>query len=50
MNELSDYINITEEDLNSFSLEELADLKVELDDLTAQVDYLLSQCEEIINN
>jgi len=45
-----DFINITDEDLEKLSLEELADLKIELDDLSLKVDELLKICDDIINN
>lgn len=51
MNELQeDFINITDEELDGLSLEELADLKIELDDLNSRVDDMLKICDDILNN
>lgn len=51
MNELQeDFINITDEELDGLSLEELADLKIELDDLNSRVDDMLKICADILNN
>lgn len=46
----NDFINITNEDLEKLSLEELADLKIELDDLVLKVNDMLKECDNILNN
>lgn len=46
----NDFINITNEDLEKLSLEELADLKIELDDLILKVNDMLKTCDDILNN
>lgn len=46
----NDFINITNEDLEKLSLEELADLKIELDDLVLKVNDMLKTCDDILNN
>lgn len=43
-------LNITEETLKNLSIEELADLKVEIDDLLETVNNLIKKCEETLNN
>lgn len=45
----NDFINITNEDLEKLSLEELADLKIELDNLVSKVTDLLEECDNILN-
>lgn len=50
MDELQNFINITDEDLEKLSLEELADLKIELDELNSKVDDMLTACNDILNN
>lgn len=45
----NDFINITKEDLENLSLEELADLKIELDDLVLKVNDMLNTCDDILN-
>lgn len=45
----NDFINITKEDLENLSLEELADLKIELDDLVFKVNDMLNTCDDILN-
>lgn len=45
----NDFINVTNEDLEKLSLEELADLKIELDDLVSKVNYMLKTCDDILN-
>lgn len=50
MDELQDFINITDEELEELSLEELADLKIELDELRSKVDDMLETCDDILNN
>ena len=45
----NDFINITNEDLEKLSLEELADLKIELDDLVSKVNDMLKTCDNILN-
>ena len=45
----NDFINITNEDLEILSFEELADLKIELDDLVSKVNDMLKTCDDILN-
>jgi hypothetical protein len=45
----NDFINITNEDLEKLSFEELADLKIELDDLVSKVNDMLKTCDDILN-
>lgn len=46
----NNFINITDEELENLSMEELADLKIELDDLQLRISELLKQCDDILNN
>ena len=41
-------INIHKEDLENMSVEELVDLKIELDDLLREVQDLIAQCDEVL--
>ena len=43
-----DLINIHKEDLQNMSVEELVDLKLELDDLLRDVQDLIEQCDEVL--
>ena len=43
-------LNISEETLRDLSIEELTDLKVEIDDLLETVNDLIKKCEETLNN
>ena len=43
-----DLINIQKEDLRNMSVEELVDLKLELDDLLREVQDLIEQCDEVL--
>ena len=42
-------LNISKEQLEKSSIEELADLKVEVDDLMNKIDNILATCEEALN-
>jgi hypothetical protein len=42
-------LNISKEQLEKLSIEELADLKVEVDDLMNKIDNILATCEEALN-
>lgn len=42
-------LNISKEQLEKLSIEELADLKVEVDDLMNRIDNILATCEEALN-
>jgi len=46
MNE--DILNIEKEDLENLTVDELLDLKFELDDLLSEVEELIAQCDEIL--
>ena len=39
-------LNISEETLNNLSIEELADLKVEVEELLQSIDNLIEECNE----
>lgn len=39
-------LNISQEMLDNLSIEEIADLKVEVDDLLKRLDDILEDCEE----
>lgn len=41
--------NITEEDLKKMSPEEIAELKVDLEDASYKIRELLEDCDEILN-
>ena len=42
-------LNISKEQLEELSIEELVDLKVEVDDLMNKIDNILATCEEALN-
>lgn len=42
-------LNISKEQLEKLSIEELVDLKVEVDDLMNKIDNILATCEEALN-
>ncbi len=42
-------LNISKEQLEELSVEELVDLKVEVDDLMNKIDNILATCEEALN-
>lgn len=39
-------LNISKEELDNLSIEQLADLKVEVDELLHAIDILIEECEE----
>lgn len=41
-------LNIEREDLENLSVEELLDLKFELDDLLNEVEDLIARCDEVL--
>lgn len=43
-------LNISQEMLDSLSVEEIADLKVEVDDLLKRLDDILEDCNEEVNS
>ena len=43
-------INISDELLKSLSMEELVDLKIEVDDLVERLDKVIADCDEAINS
>ena len=43
-------LSISQEVLDNLSVEQLADLKVEIDDLMAEADSIIELCEETINS
>lgn len=42
-------LNISKEQLEKLSIEELVDLKVEVDDLMNKINNILETCEEALN-
>lgn len=49
-NENNNILNISQEMLDSLSVEEIADLKVEVDDLLKRLDDILEDCNEELNS
>lgn len=47
-NESNEILNINKEDLENMSVDELLDLKIELDDMLREVDELISQCDDVV--
>ena len=45
-----DMINISDEQLKKLSLDQLVDLKVELDDLVERINDLINDCNEALNS
>lgn len=43
-------LNMSKEMLDNLSIEELADLKVEVDDLMADADSIIELCDETLNS
>jgi len=43
-------LNISKEQLEKLSIEELVDLKVEVDDLMNKINNTLKECEEALNS
>ena len=43
-------LNISDEQLENLSAEELADLKVDLEELINKIDDLIEECNEVINS
>ena len=43
-------INISDELLKSLSMEELVDLKLEVDNLVERLDRIIADCDETINS
>ena len=39
---------INKEDLNNLSIEELVDLKIELDDIKQEIENLIAECDEVL--
>lgn len=48
--EENNMLNISQEMLDSLSIEEIADLKVEVDDLLKRLDDILEDCNEEVNS
>lgn len=44
-----DNIEITKQDIESLSVEELIDLKFKLDDMIRKIDELIEECDEALN-
>lgn len=49
MDENEEILHINKEDLQEMSVDELLDLKIELDDMLREVEELISQCDDIID-
>ena len=47
---MKDLSDIKKEDLEKLTPEELADLKVEVEDLIAKLDSLIEECDETLNS
>lgn len=43
-------LNISEELLENLSIEELAELKVEVDDMVSKLDNIIEICDETLNS
>ena len=43
-------LDISEEELEGLSVEELVDLKVDLEDLIDRINDLIEECDEVINS
>lgn len=43
-------LDISDEVLKSLSIEQLADLKVEVDELLERIDNLIEDCDEVLNS
>lgn len=41
-------LSINKEDLKKLSVEELVDLKIELDDILREIDNLIAECDELL--
>lgn len=41
---------LTDEEINSLSIDELAELKVELEDTISKIDSLIDQCNDALNS
>lgn len=50
MEEEKDILNISQEMLDNLSMEEIADLKVEVDDLLKRLDNILETCDTALNS
>lgn len=48
--EENNMLNISQKMLDSLSVEEIADLKVEVDDLLKRLDDILEDCNEEVNS
>lgn len=48
MEENNKELVINKEELQSMSLEDLVDLKLELDDMIREVDELIAECDELL--
>ncbi len=43
-------LDISDEALKSLSMEQLADLKIEVDSLLTRIDSLIEDCDEVLNS
>ncbi len=48
MEENEEIITINKEDLQNMSVEELVDLKIELDDMLREVEELIAKCDDVL--
>lgn len=46
--ENEEVLNINKEDLQNMSVDELVDLKIELDDMLREVNELIAQCDDVL--
>jgi len=47
---MSKLLDIKKEDLDKLTPEELADLKVEVEDLIIRLDNMIEECDELLNS
>lgn len=45
---MEEILNVNQEEIEKLSVEELTDVKMELEDLIAKIDKLISECDEAI--
>ncbi len=43
-------LDISQEDLAGLSVEELVEIKVEIDDLISQTDAMIAECDRVLNS
>lgn len=48
MDENEEILNINKDDLQNMSVDELVDLKIELDDMLREVEELIAECDDVL--